>query len=210
MNCPLFIGIDDEKLPELLKKLQVKELNFVKNQTILHYGEKVFDIYICLEGELVLENVDINGQVSILSGISSSGLFGGAFAFTDSLIPADLRAITDGRALVISNKAINELSDADPNKAIIYRNLITILANKSAFLITKIRHLSKRSIRAKLLSYFGELEKKFGKKVISMPFDRQGLADYLCVDRAALSRELSKMRDEGLIDFHKNSFILKY
>lgn len=210
MNCPLFIGIDDEKLPELLKKLRVNELNFVKNQIILHYGEKVSDIFVCLEGELVLENVDINGQVSILSGISSGGLFGGAFAFTDSLIPADLRAITNGHALVISKDAINALPDADPYKSIIYRNLITVLANKSAFLITKIRHLSKRSIRAKLLSFFGELEKKSGKKIISMPFDRQGLADYICVDRSALSRELSKMRDEGLIDFHKNTFILKY
>lgn len=210
MNCPLFAGINDDKISDLFKILRVKELDFVKNQTILHYGEKVSDIFICLEGELVLENVDINGQISILSEIGSGGLFGGAFAFTDSLSPGDLRAIADGKALIVNKNAINSLSDDNPYKSIIYRNLITILANKSTFLITKIKHLSKRSIRAKILSYFGELEKKSGKRIIVLPFDRQGLADYICVDRSALSRELSKMRDEGLIDYHKNTFVLKY
>ena len=87
-------------------------------------------------------------------------------------------------------------------------NLVEVLAAKTRQLSRKIAHISQRSIRSKVLSYLSWEAGRQGKRQFSIPFDRQGMADYLAVDRSALSQELGKMRREGLLDYHKNHFIL--
>ena len=85
---------------------------------------------------------------------------------------------------------------------------MAILARKNRMLSSKIDHLSQRSTRAKVLSYLSAEAAKQGSDTFTIPFDRQGMADYLAVDRSALSLELSKMRKDGLLEFHKNRFHL--
>lgn len=210
MKSILFIGITEKDLPAVLKRLNAVESTVEKNRIVVHAGEKISSVYVCIEGAFVLETIDANGIVSILSEITEGGLFGGAFAFTESVAPADLRATEKGKLLVIPIESLKNMPDGDENKSIILYNLVGILARKSAYLTTKIQHLSKRSIRAKIISYLAEIENRTGKKEFTVPFDRQGLADYICVDRAALSKELSKMKKEGLIDYKKNRFIVKF
>ena len=86
---------------------------------------------------------------------------------------------------------------------------MTILAEKNSMLINKIQHTSKRTTREKLLSYFSDESKKSESSSFVIPFNRQQLSDYLCVDRSAMSFELSKMRNEGLLEYKKNHIILK-
>ena len=88
-------------------------------------------------------------------------------------------------------------------------NLLRVLAQKNLFLTTKMAHLSKRTIREKVISYLSEESSRQGSLEFSIPFNRQQLADYLAAERSALSRELSRMQEEGLIAFHKNRFMLK-
>ena len=210
MNCKLFEGINENELPLLLKKLSATEIVCDKNTIVLHSGEKVKNIYVCIEGSFVLENINSDGSVNIISTLSKGSHFGRAFAFTDAISPADLRALSKGKLIAISKDRLLLLDDGDTEKNKIFANLISILANKSTFLITKIQHLSQRSIRGKITSYLNEISKQSGKREFLIPLDRQGLADYLCVDRSALSKELSKMRDDGLIDYRKNMFVIKY
>ncbi|HKL94639.1 MAG TPA: helix-turn-helix domain-containing protein, partial [Clostridia bacterium] len=89
------------------------------------------------------------------------------------------------------------------------RNLLDIVAEKNIFITRKLQYLSKRTIRDKLISYLSDECKKQGEQDFTIPFNRQQLADYLIVDRSALSNELSKMFGEGIIDYHRNVFRLK-
>jgi CRP-like cAMP-binding protein len=84
--------------------------------------------------------------------------------------------------------------------------MMKILANKNMLLNRKIDHLSKKTIRAKLMAFLIDQAETHKSLTFNIPFSRNELADYLCIDRSALSRELGKMRDEGLLDMHRNSF----
>ena len=90
----------------------------------------------------------------------------------------------------------------------VIQNLFFAISEKNRKLVQKIGHMSKRSTRAKLLSYLSEEAKRQNSSHFTIPFTRQQLADFLCVDRSAMSNELCKMRDEGLLQFDKNQFTL--
>ena len=92
--------------------------------------------------------------------------------------------------------------------SLVVQNLFFSISEKNRKLVQKIGHMSKRSTRAKLLSYLSEEAKRHNNRQFIIPFSRQQLADFLCVDRSAMSNELCKMRDEGLLQFDKNEFIL--
>ena len=91
----------------------------------------------------------------------------------------------------------------------IIRNLLGELAEKNLRLNEKLTHMGQRTTRAKLMSYFSAEAQRRGGYEFDIPFSRQQLADYLGVERSGLSLELGKMRDEGLLDFHKSHFLLK-
>ena len=88
------------------------------------------------------------------------------------------------------------------------RNLLSVIATKNKILTQKLEHMSQRSTREKLLSYLSEQAQRVGKESFDIPFNRQQLADFLSVDRSAMSNELSKMRKEGLLEFDRNHFVL--
>ena len=88
------------------------------------------------------------------------------------------------------------------------QNMLTLIARKNFQLNRKLEHMSKRSTKEKLLSYLSMESKKANAPTFTIPFNRQQLADYLSVDRSAMSNELCKLRDEGILQFHKNSFTL--
>ena len=90
------------------------------------------------------------------------------------------------------------------------QNLLTVLASKNLHLTRKINHITPNTIRARLLSYLSYEALRQGSSAFSIPFNRQQLADYLAVERSALSSALSKMQREGLISFHKNRFVLHH
>ena len=93
--------------------------------------------------------------------------------------------------------------------SMIIQNLFFAISEKNRKLIQKIGHMSNRTTRTKLLSYLSEEAAKQNRSHFTIPFNRQQLADFLCVDRSAMSNELCKMRDEGLIEFDKNEFTLR-
>lgn len=210
MKSKLFEGIPENDLRVLLKDLGAKTLSCEKNTVIVHQGELVDAVYVCLDGAFNVENINICGEVSLISHVSKGGYFGGAFAFSNTPSLADFKSISKATLLIIPIKNFLEKENLNAFEIRFLRNLTEILARKSTSLITKIQHITGRTIRDKVTAYLSYECSLQGTKEVLIPFNRQEFADYLSVDRSALSKELSAMQKDGLIEYYKNRFLLKY
>jgi CRP-like cAMP-binding protein len=159
-----------------------------------------------LSGSARVIKEDENGNVMILTELAASELFGEAFACAGiEQSPVTVLAAEDSEILCIDYKKItSSCSSACGFHSKLIENMLKIIAEKNLLLNQKIEILSKRTTREKLLAFF-DAQRGAAKK-FSIPYNREELAHYLCVDRSAMSGELCKMRDEGLLKFHKNKF----
>lgn len=209
-KIPLFQGIQPEERETLLQCLGAEEKNIRRNGRILEEEMEVSRIGILLEGELHVYSDDVFGNRHILEQLEEGELFGAAFACAGlKKSPVTVAAVKDSKVLQIDvNRILTVCPASCPFHQKLIRNMVRILAHKNVLLSEKIGHLSRRSTREKLLSYLSEISKAAGSRHITIPFNRQELADYLCVERSAMSAELSKLRREGILDYRKNEFWL--
>ncbi|WP_320129971.1 Crp/Fnr family transcriptional regulator [uncultured Sphaerochaeta sp.] len=209
-NCLLFKQVSEKELPLLLSCLQPRKANFAKDATLIHEGDTVKEVGIILSGSLQIVRNDFWGNKTLVSRFSVGDLFGETLACSGE--PSQIRAIAEVDLQVLFldvKKIITSCSNNCVFHTKLIENMVTILAEKNQMLMKKMAHITKRSTREKLLSYLSEESIKANNQSFVIPFDRQQLADYLCVERSAMSNELSKMRFEGLLDYHKNGFTLK-
>lgn len=179
--------------------LQFKK--YKKNEIIYHMEDIPQAIGIVKEGSVVIETVDFLGNVSLLSHIGPNQMFAESYVLTKTPMYVYVRAIEDCTIQFLDVQALEkslELKD----------QMIQILSNKNKMLSQHIFHISNKTIRNKVLSYLSFMKLETQNSTFKIPFDRQQMADYLNVERSALSKELSKMKSEGLIDYHKNAFIV--
>ena len=170
-----------------------------KNEIIYHIEDIPQAIGIVKEGSVVIETVDFLGNVSLLSHIGPNQMFAESYALTKTPMHVYVRAVEDCTIQFLDVQALEkspELKD----------QMIQILSNKNKMLSQHIFHISNKTIRNKVLSYLSFMKLETQNSTFKIPFDRQQMADYLNVERSALSKELSKMKSEGLIDYHKNTF----
>jgi len=207
-NSPLFSGIGCNGLEKVFGCINARKHSYKKSEFVLLQGDTVDFIGLVLSGGVNVMKEDIDGNAIILAGIAQSEMFGEAFACAgvDSS-PVTVQASTDCEILFIEYKRIISVcpSACEAHSKLI-KNMLQLIAQKNLMLNKKIEILSKRTIRGKLLSFFNA--QKGASKKFSVPYNREELARYLCVDRSALSNELCKMRDEGLLRFRKNVFEL--
>lgn len=207
----LFQGVSETDAEAMLHCLQAVCRSFRKNETVLHSGEKTGELGLVLSGSVNIENDDFLGNKSILENIGP----GQAFAETYACIPEEplmvnVTAAEDCEILFLAvERILTVCPSACSHHSRIIRNLLYVTAQKNLVLTRKIFHTAPKSLRGKLLSYLSFQAVKQGMNRFEIPFSRQQLADYLGVDRSALSNELSKMRNEGLLTFEKNRFCLK-
>lgn len=147
----------------------------------------------------------------ILGSIDIGELFGEAYVSPDSSpVLNDVIAVEESNVLFLDfNRLVTFCPSACCYHTDVLRNLFFAVCEKNRKLVQKLGHLSRRTTQEKLISYLSEEAKNHHSPDFEIPFNRQQLADYLAVDRSALSTELGKMRDEGLIEFHKNRFRIK-
>ena len=172
---------------------------YKKNEMIYHMEDIPQAIGIVKEGSVVVETVDFLGNVSLLSYIGFNQMFAESYALTQTPMHVYVRAVEDCTIQFVDVQQIElcpELKD----------QMIQILSNKNKMLSQHIFHISNKTIRNKVLSYLSFMKLETQSPTFKIPFNRQQLADYLNVERSALSKELSKMKSEGLIDYHKNTF----
>lgn len=206
----LFAGVVEEEISAMLSCLGARLETFKKGEYVLRQGEHLSDIVVLVVGNLHIKNDDYWGNRSILGQIAVGDMFGEAYVAPESgALLNDVVAIEDSSVIFFDVKRIlTTCSSACRFHAIVVQNLFFAISEKNRKLVQKLGHMSKRSTREKLISYLSEEAKKQTSSTFTIPFNRQQLADFLSVDRSAMSNELCKMRDEGLIEFEKNNFKL--
>ena len=209
-NHPLFYGIAAGDTEQMFNCLFIKRAFYKKNEIILMPGDEINFIGLILSGSIQTFIDNSNGTTSIMNKLFANDIFCESFAFIDeSKCPCTTQASEDTEVLWIDyKKCITTCSQMCQLHVSIRENLLKLFANKSVALNQKIEILSKRTIREKLLCYFDL--RRGNEDELTIPFNREELANYLCVDRSAMSNELCKMRDEGLIRFNKNNFEILY
>ena len=207
----LFSGVGDNEISAMLNCLQAKLLTFKKGEYVFREGERIDSITVLVEGKLLVQHDDFWGNRNIVNVIRVGEMFGEAYVAPESgAILNDVIAEEESTVIFFDVKRILTVcSSACKFHSMIVQNLFFSISEKNRNLVQKICHMSKRSTRAKLLSYLSEEAKRHNSNHFTIPFSRQQLADFLCVDRSAMSNELCKMRDEGLLQFDKNEFILR-
>ena len=208
----LFINFDATDLESIIKCLSAKVDSYKKKDFILLQGDHVHFVGIVLSGSIQIIKEDMEGNINILAHLDVNDIFAEAFACAGIYeCPVTVQAIEDCEILFIDCKRIiKTCHKACTFHSSLIENMLSLIAKKNITLNQKIEILSKRTTREKLLTFFNTQIQMTHLKKISIPYNREGLANYLCVDRSALSRELCNMRDEGLIKFVKNEFeILK-
>jgi CRP-like cAMP-binding protein len=209
-ECPLFNGITPADLSSLLGCLKPSTHAFEKNQFVFRAGENVTAVGIVLTGSVHVLQEDAQGNRAILNHVTPGGLFGEAFSCTDvQTLPISVMTTEPSTIMLLNYKRVmTTCSSQCAFHSRMIRNMMQILARTSVMLTQKIENVTKRTTRDKLLTYLSEQAQKAGSHAFHVPFNRQELADYLSVDRSAMSAELSKMQSEGIITFHKNQFEL--
>lgn len=206
----LFDDIDRQEMDQLLTCLSGRWESYKEGEIILMAGEKADRVGMVRFGSVLVLSDDFWGNRTILACVETGGLFGEAFSFGRvERLPVSVMASELTEVLFLDCERIVSLCPSDcAFHGRLIRNMLRILAEKNMGLVQKISHISKRNTKEKILSYLSEQAKRAGKASFTIPLDRQGMADFLAVDRSALSKELGRLRDEGRISFHKNRFRL--
>ncbi len=206
----LFSGVGEEDVTSMLSCLGARLKSYKKGEFVLRQGEHLSDIVVLVEGKLHIQKDDYWGNRSILGLIDVGEMFGEAYVSPESSsLLNDVVAVEDSTAIFFDVKRIiTTCPSACRFHSMVVQNMFFAISEKNRKLVQKLGHMSKRTTREKLISYLSEEAGRQNSSSFSIPFNRQQLADFLSVDRSAMSNELCKMRDEGLLEFEKNRFRL--
>lgn len=207
----LFAGIEPEELWKLLGCLSAQKRQYHDQEIIWAANTQIRQVGLVLEGRVYLEAHDFWGNKSIYAEIPRCGSFGEAYALSEEE-PLPFNAVAQGESAVLFldiRRMVWMCENGCMCHRVMNEHLLRIVADQSKALNRKIKHLSARTTREKLLSYFSEEARRQKTPYITLPFNRQELADYLSVERSAMSRELSRMKADGLIDYSRNVFLLR-
>lgn len=209
-STPLFAGMDPADIEKMLSCLSIHQRRYEKDAYILTAEQTPADIGVVLRGSVNLIKEDYWGNRAIITKITAGGVFGEACSCTAvKTMPVSVVAAERCDILFLNyRKVTTTCPNACPFHTALIQNMLGLIAGKNLMLTNKISHLVKRTTREKLLSYFSEQAEASGSNHFLIPYNRQELADYLSVDRSAMSTELGKLRDEGLLSYHKNEFTL--
>ena len=204
LASPLFRGATSEEIAAMLPCLGASPRRFARGERILRAGEPTRYMGLVLTGSVLVEHTDLQGAVTLLGRAEPGDLFAEAYACaSDELLLVDVVASEACEVLFLT-----QCTSTCEHHSRIIRNLVRTLAQKNLALSRRSLHTGPRTIRARLLSYLGEQAQRAGSRSFTIPFDRQQLADYLNVERSALSNELSKMQRDGLLTCRRSSFCL--
>lgn len=210
-SAPLFSGVSDTELTAMLACLKAEEKSFPKEAFVLQAGDTAASIGLVLLGTVLVIQEDIWGNRNILSKAGPGQTFAAAYACAPgSRLNVSVVADTPITVLFLNvERILTVCPSACSCHSHMIRNLLGELAVKNLQFSEKLTHVGQRSTRSKIMSYLSAEAQRLGTYELDIPFSRQQLADYLCVERSGLSLELGKMKKDGLLDYHKSHFVLK-
>ena len=208
IHSPLFQGIGPEEMLPMFSCIGYHIGTFRKGDIVAFEEENIRHIGIVLEGSVDMVKEDLWGNRTMLLRTHKDELFGETFACgSDSLSLVTFVVSEDAKILFLPfDRVMHSCTMACQFHHRLIENMVRIIADKNRDLMRKVEVVSKRTIREKLLTYLSIQAQIRGSRYFEIPFGRVELAEYLCVDRSALTRELVKMKEDGLIDYDKNCF----
>ncbi len=209
--CTLFQGISPDELNIMLECLNPKVNRYKKNEFITISGDQFIGVGVILSGEVVVTKEDVAGNRVIIDLLGPGEMFGEMAAFSGKrLWPATVVAQSICTVMFLpTEKIVDGCEKLCNSHRLLVMNMLQIISDKALLLNKKLEYLAIKSIRGKISTFLLEQYKKAGKAMFVIPLKRNELADFLSVTRPSLSREMCKMRDEGIIDFHRASIRIK-
>ena len=206
----MFAGMTDEEILSVLSCLGTIIRHIPKDSYALFAGDTTNDMGIVLSGSILIVQEDLWGRRNIMSRCEPGDFFAEPYAATPgTVMNVSAQASEDSNVMMLNvGRLLTTCSSTCIHHQKLIRNLVSVLADKVLRFNAKVTHISKRSTREKLLSYLSSQAQKNGCLSFDIPFDRQQLADYLCVERAAMSAEISKLQKEGIITTNRSHFEL--
>lgn len=209
-DVKLFKHINEMEINLLLNCLNVSIKHYGKNEIIALTGDAITKIGVVLNGEISIIKEDINGNTLLIATKTSGELFAeGVVCAELKHMPISIISTTESHVMFIDyNKILRTCSNSCVFHTTLIKNMLSIIANDNIYLNKRIYHLSRRTIREKIMSYLNEVAIIKNRRNFIIPYNREQLANYLSVDRSSLSRELASMHKEGIIDYNKKQFKL--
>ena len=209
-HTPLFRGATPEEVEAMLGCLGAERRAFARGELIYRTGDVVTALGLVLSGRVLIESGDFWGNVTVLGSAGPGEIFAETYACSPGEpLMVDVEAAEPTEVLFLDvSRVLQTCPRACGHHSRLIRALLALSAQKNLDLSRKIFHTAPKTIRGRLLAYLSYQALRAGSRRFTIPFDRQQLADYLNVDRSALSNELSKMRKEGLLEVEKNRFSL--
>ena len=210
-NSILFSGMKEEEIRAILGCLSKQVKEYEKGSTIFGAGDAISELGIVISGSVHIIREDYWGNRDLMARIGEYEIFGETYAcIPAAVIPIYVIAAQKTEILFLKvKKILTTCSSACQFHNRLIQNMLVVLAEKNLQMTNKIDIVTKRTTRSKLMTYLSnQAEQNHCSKVV-IPLSRQQLADYLGVDRSAMTVELKKMQEEGLIQFEKNRFRLR-
>lgn len=206
----LFSGIGEDNIASMLDCLNASVQRFEKGSYVFRQGSYIRSIMLLAEGRLHIQKENYWGNLNILNEIRAGEMFGESYVAPDSgTLLNDIVAAENSVVLSLdTDRILSVCPVACPFHTQVIKNLFYAVSEKNRSLVQKLGYMSQRSTREKLLSYLSDEAENSNSNSFAIPFNRQQLADFLSVDRSAMSNELCKMRDEGMLSFNRNEFTL--
>lgn len=210
MMCKLFEGIPSDKINNLFTQLSVRNVTLKKGEFLFKAGTKITDFAVVISGQLAISYYEANGHRNIVESLESMETVGISLAVADiQSVAISVEARQESEVILFNaNKVLNPAGKPSEEHIRLLRNITKELARKTVLLGRKMRIISSRTTSERLMKYLIEESVRRGSKEFDIPYDRQALADYLCVERSALSAEIGKLIDKGVIESRKNHFKL--
>ncbi len=211
MKHPLFSEIARQDIEHILSCMDSRQQNFVKGSFIFLAEESYPKIGILLSGKAQVIKENIHGDRMIIGSLEPGSLFGETYACVGlPRIPVSVEAVEDCGVLLLDiNRMLKTCNNTCAFHQKLIANLLNIIATKNMMLNRKMSYITHKTIRGRLLAYLEDQAERANSDRFEIPFNRNELADYLCVDRSAMSRELSRMKKEGLLEFNRRAFRLQ-
>lgn len=208
LRSPLFAGIAPSDMDGMLGCIGYHIRAFEKGQIIAFEEDTINHVGVVLEGAVDMVKEDIWGNRTMLVRTYPQDVFGETFACgAESSSLVSFVAAQDSKVLFLSFcRVMHTCTHACQFHQTLIENMVRLIARKNRELMRKVEVVSKKTLREKILAYLSIQAQTQGAKRFEIPLGRVEWAEYLCADRSALTRELAKMKDEGLIDYHRNSF----
>lgn len=209
-RAALFEGIRPEELEPMLRCIGASAMSFERGKTLLEQGDPVKSFGLVLSGSAHVVAMDDSGNCPIIENIEPGDVFALTLACTQaSESPVSVIAAAPCSVLFFEHaRLMRPCSNACRAHLLLMANLTSLLAQKTLALNRRLVIATRRTVREKLMTYLAFQKKAAGSASFSIPFDRQGLANYLGVDRSALSAQIGKLKREGVIACRKSQFHL--